>query len=86
MNALSTFASASGKNWFLGFILAMLLPAASGFGQSAPTITQQPVSEFVLPGGSATFDVSVSGAGPDTYQWLFDGVLIGTIGTVAGNE
>lgn len=36
-----------------------------------PTITAQPVPQTVVTGGSATFSVTASGAGPFTYQWYF---------------
>ena len=37
-----------------------------------PTIVQQPVSQSVYLGQSATFNVSVSGGGPYGYQWRHD--------------
>jgi autotransporter-associated beta strand protein len=40
----------------------------------AASITQQPVAQSALPGGSATFSVQVSGTGPFVYQWRLDGV------------
>jgi hypothetical protein len=58
--------------------LAVILP---------PTITNQPVSRVVLPGGNATFAAGVSGTGPFTYQWQLNGTNLpnGIITTVAGN-
>jgi hypothetical protein len=55
--------------------------------QSAPTITTQPVSQTVVNGTNVTFSVQVSGAGPFTYQWQFNGANLpdGIITTVAGN-
>jgi sugar lactone lactonase YvrE len=54
-----------------------------------PYIIQQPADQIVLLGGNVTFNVAVSGTGPFTYQWQFNGVnLTGglpEITTVAGN-
>ena len=52
-----------------------------------PVITQQPTNQIVIVGGSASFSVAVSGAGPFTYQWQFNGNNLpnGIITTVAGN-
>ena len=55
------------------------------------TITRQPTNEIIAAGGTAVFDASVSGVGPFTYEWLFDGegISLGSPGnpitTVAGN-
>jgi sugar lactone lactonase YvrE len=52
------------------------------------TITTQPQSQTVPAGGNATFSVAVSGTGPFSYQWQFDGTNLGSIGiitTFAGN-
>ena len=38
-----------------------------------PTIAVQPGSQAVLPGTDVTFQVSVAGADPLTYQWSFNG-------------
>jgi len=61
---------------------ALRLPA-----QSPPVITTQPVGQTNLPGTTATFTVAVSGPGPFTYQWLFNGTNLpnNIITTVAGN-
>jgi hypothetical protein len=43
----------------------------------APTpasITTHPASQVVSPGGSATFNVGVTGTGPFLYEWKLDGV------------
>lgn len=52
-----------------------------------PTITAGPNSRTNIAGTSASFDVSVSGTGPFTYQWQFNGTNMpgGIITTVAGN-
>ncbi|HKB92194.1 MAG TPA: immunoglobulin domain-containing protein [Opitutaceae bacterium] len=43
-------------------------------GGSGPTITTQPVSQTVLPGGSATFTVAATGA--TSYQWRKNGNVV----------
>jgi len=61
------------------------------FTKGVPLIVTQPVSQTVAVGASLTFDVSISGAGPFTYQWQFDGanylnpITSAIITTVAGN-
>ncbi|MGA2248150.1 MAG: immunoglobulin domain-containing protein, partial [Verrucomicrobiota bacterium] len=52
-----------------------------------PMITRQPTSQMVLVAGKATLGVSVSGAGPYTYQWQLNGTNLpdDIITTVAGN-
>jgi hypothetical protein len=47
-----------------------------GTGSTPPSITGQPVSQTVLLGQSASFDVSADGAGPLLYQWRFNGMEI----------
>jgi hypothetical protein len=61
---------------------ALTLPA-----QTPPTITTQPLSQTNPVGTNITFTVAVSGTGPFTYQWEFDGANLPTniITTVAGN-
>jgi Immunoglobulin domain len=46
-----------------------------GGGGTPPTITTQPMSQTVLPGGSATLTVAASGASV-TYQWMKNGTAI----------
>jgi hypothetical protein len=41
-----------------------------------PVITKQPQSISVAQGGAASFRVVVSGAGPISYQWLYNGGFI----------
>jgi len=41
-----------------------------------PVITTQPSDQFLAPGATAIFSVSATGAGPLTYQWLFDGAAM----------
>jgi hypothetical protein len=52
-----------------------------------PIITAQPTNEVVLVENAASFSVAVSGTGPFTYQWQFNGTNLsdGIITTVAGN-
>jgi sugar lactone lactonase YvrE len=53
--------------------------------EAQPVITQQPTNQTVVAGTSATFSVSVSGTGPFTYLWQFNGTnLPAIITTVAG--
>lgn len=50
---------------------------------SAPTVVTQPAAQVVLPGGSATFAVAVTGTAPLAFQWRRDGVnLAGATGPV----
>ncbi len=56
--------------------------------QAQPVITKQPTNQIVLVGNSASLGVSVSGTGPFTYQWQFNGTNLPPnyiITTVAGN-
>ena len=64
---------------------ALIWCALNLHAQTAPTITTQPASQVVTNGGTAIFSVTVSGTGPFTYQWLFNGSSCGIITTVAGN-
>ena len=41
-----------------------------------PLVSTQPTSVYKAAGQAASFSVSVSGAGPFTYQWLKDGLAI----------
>ena len=66
--------------------LSLTLLATVLMAVAQPVITQQPTNQVVVAGGTATFCVSVSGTGPFTYQWLFNGAILSqTIITVAGN-
>lgn len=60
---------------------ALNLPA-----QTPPAITAQPTSQTNLAGTNVTFTVAVSGTGPFTYQWQFNGANLpnNIITTVAG--
>jgi hypothetical protein len=60
--------------------------AAHAPAQTPPTITAEPSNLAALVGGTATFNVAVSGTGPFSYQWQFNGTnLPNFITTVAGN-
>jgi sulfur relay (sulfurtransferase) DsrF/TusC family protein len=41
-----------------------------------PAITNQPQSQMVLQGADAEFTVGVSGTGPLSYQWYYDGLAL----------
>jgi hypothetical protein len=43
---------------------------------AAPVIGTQPASQFVLQGSNATFNVTVTGTPPLSYQWWFNGTNI----------
>ncbi len=45
---------------------------------TAPTITQQPVSDTVTAGQTAVFSVVATGTAPLTYQWFMNGTVAGT--------
>ena len=45
---------------------------------TAPTITQQPASQSVPAGQSATFSVMATGTAPLAYQWYLNGAAAGT--------
>ena len=59
----------------LAFIL-VLLASCGGGSASPPEITQQPMSQTVNVGQTATFTVSATGAMPLTYQWQKNGANI----------
>ena len=61
-------------------LLALCAPAQ-------PVITTPPVSQTVVAGSNALFNVQVAGVGPFTYQWQFNGTNLpnNLITTVAGN-
>jgi sugar lactone lactonase YvrE len=53
---------------------------------SQPVITQQPTDQIASSGSNVAFTVAVSGDGPFTYQWQFNGANVPKIiSTVAGN-
>ncbi len=52
--------------------------------QQAPTITVQPVSQYVSAGSVVSFSVTVAGAEPLNYRWLKDGIELVDGGKVSG--
>src|SRR6184192_2850197 len=67
------------------FLAVLILVTLSAHAQ--PVITSQPATQTAVLGSSATFYVGVSGTGPFTYQWRFNGTNLpnNLIFTVAGN-
>lgn len=53
-----------------------LVRLAATVALAQPVITVQPADQFLGPGQSAHFRVSVTGVVPFSYQWLFDGMPI----------
>ena len=64
------------------FVLVGLCDIATG----QPTVVSAPTNQVVLSGANVTFAIGVSGTGPFTYQWLFNGTNLpnNIITTVAG--
>ena len=56
-------------------LYVLIRPGGTASG-TAPALLSQPASRVVSPGGSTTLAVAVSGAGPFTYQWRFNGAAI----------
>ena len=52
---------------------------------AAPTITSQPASQLVAPGGSAVFQVTAVGSLPLSYQWQLNGTNLSDSGGVTGS-
>lgn len=70
--------------YFLGILLLLL--AQTGHAQTV--ITSQPTNQYAVNGSTATFSVRVTGVGPFTYRWLFNGTNLpftNIITTVAGS-
>ncbi len=69
------------------FFWVAAAPAFAATILSAQIITTQPTNQTVMAGSTATLSVAVSGDGPFTYQWQFNGTNLpnGIITTVAGN-
>lgn len=57
-------------NAFGGVVSSNALLTVTGI---APGITNQPVSQIVSVGSTATFSVTATGSAPFGYQWTFDG-------------
>jgi len=60
----------------LVFLLVVLASCGGGGSASPPVITQQPTSQTVNVGQTATFTVSATGVMPLTYQWQKNGANI----------
>ena len=61
------------RNIVVNVSLGCLVPSLA---LAQPKITTQPTDRFVDSGKNTTFGVLASGAGPFTYQWLFDGMAM----------
>jgi len=68
-------------------LLLALVWLACGRLLAQPVIISQPTNQIVLNGSNVTFGVTVSGSGPFTYQWQFNGTNLpnNIITSVAGN-
>jgi len=68
---------------FVGLVWFLLIALA----HAQPVIISQPAGQTNLPGSSASFTVSVNGAGPFTYQWQYNGTNLpnNNITTLVGN-
>ena len=91
----------STKTILNGFPLGWITPASNAVQLAAneiqlmlgsgtnmpPTLAALSASQTVLAGGSVSFSVTVSGAGPFNYQWQLNGTNLpdGVITTLAGN-
>ncbi len=66
-------------------VLALLVLTAQR-SPAQPVVTTQPNDAVVMEGDTAVFTVTVSGSGPFTYQWRFNGTNLpnNIISTVAG--
>ncbi|MSU45857.1 MAG: matrixin family metalloprotease [Lacunisphaera sp.] len=64
-----------GRDAAFGSVTLNLRATLTG-DSAAPVITTQPASATVTTGGSATFSVVATGAGPLTYQWSFGSTAI----------
>jgi sugar lactone lactonase YvrE len=81
-----TFAGAAARG-ALPVATALLFFGRTVLAQTPPAITSQPADVLAGAGGAATLSVGVSGTGPFSYQWYFNGApasINGTITTVAG--
>ncbi|HEX3718811.1 MAG TPA: hypothetical protein VH595_12655 [Verrucomicrobiae bacterium] len=73
------------KTLYLLFVSVLITASAAVNAQSPPSITNDLTNVTVMAGGPSTFSIGVTGAGPFTYQWFFNGAPISLITTVAGN-
>ena len=58
----------------LGLIIGLCVYSQAVFADVLPVITVQPTNQIVLPGGTATLTVAVTGA--TSFQWRFNGADI----------
>ncbi|HWD93931.1 MAG TPA: hypothetical protein VG938_16495 [Verrucomicrobiae bacterium] len=67
-------------------ISAVTLGLVGGLAKAQPTVISQPTNQVVLSGTNVTFSMVVSGVGPFSYQWQFNGTNLpnNIITTVAG--
>lgn len=67
-------------------LLSAVLSCAPLMAWSQPVIVSQPTNQIVMSGSNVTFSIVVSGTGPFTYQWQFDGTNLpnNIITTAAG--
>ena len=73
---------------YFAFILPVfLLTATTVLAQTGPVIGNQPTNQAVLQGYDAVFRVDVSGTGPFSYEWRWNGTNLPSdlVLTVAGN-
>jgi len=61
---------------------AVLTISAAAAG--APTFTQQPLNQAVVPGSTVTLSAAVSASSAASYQWMKNGVAVVNGGTVSG--
>jgi streptogramin lyase len=73
------------QDWKMKTLLLISLLLA-GRLLAQPVITTQPMNQIALNGSNVVFSVAVSGTGPFTYQWQFNGTNLpnAIIATVAG--
>ena len=65
--------SLSGVNFHDFSARATTMSFCAGYVSAPPVILSQPANQSVETGGTASFSVSVSGSGPLSYQWRFNG-------------
>ncbi len=65
----------------LGLLDAGLFLAIASYAQ--PVITSQPINQFAVLGGTATFNVFATGNGPLIYQWQLNGTNVSTNGIIS---
>jgi NHL repeat len=66
--------------------VSIFVGACSVHSQMVPVITSGPASQVVTNGGTAVFNVAVSGTGPFAYQWLLNGTNLPIIISTAAGD